>query len=99
MDNQSLRVISKKEWAHSGENPSIQDIELGALLRIADSTEKMAVNHAELIRSRDMYKGFYEQARLTLKLRDRQIAALRGHLSRAKRKQERSALVNAEVTP
>ena len=56
------------------------------LLRIAEATELMAQNHKELVHDRDMYERYWieeEERRVRL---EKQIAGLRGYITRLKKK-------------
>ncbi|AVF41537.1 hypothetical protein AL486_18920 [Pandoraea apista] len=59
---------------------------MGSLLRIADASEAMAKNHVQLQRDRDMYFNWYEREyEKRLKL-ERQINALRGVITKMKKR-------------
>lgn len=82
----SLRVKSKQEFALRG--PKIQTDELrnGCLQRIADATEAMAVHYERLIIDRDRYRRWYQDEQRKRKSRDRSNAALRGVITKLKKK-------------
>lgn len=86
-----LRESSKTKWTLSlpdnqkGDYPGDANIELGCLMRIADSVDLMAKNHAQLISDRDMYERWYKESRATINKQNKAIAALRGHLNRVKK--------------
>jgi hypothetical protein len=67
-------------------NPDRHVIQLGCLLRIADATEAMAVEHNRLIRERDNYKQWWQQQRSRAERAERSNAGLRGAITRMKRK-------------
>jgi hypothetical protein len=58
----------------------------GALLRIADATEKMALRHTELTEKADRFERWHNEARRTIEARDRSIAALRGQITKLKKR-------------
>lgn len=62
----------------------------GSLQRIADATEKMAASYDALRNERDCYRQWYEEARANEKAYARQSRALRGVITRMKRKAARS---------
>ena len=74
MPFKSYREESRANWGRTlcdEQHPSNEEVQLGAILRIADAAEVMARNHQQLINERD---------RLL-----RRIAALRGHITRLKK--------------
>ena len=81
------RTSSTKNWGTSleaGQTLTREQIQTGALLRIADATEAMAKNHFELIeeleRSKRIYKTTLEENARLIK----QVNAYKGHLRKAK---------------
>lgn len=62
-----------------------EDIRQGAILRIADATELMAKNYAQLQREHDHYKRRFEEEVACSKRLLRSNAALRGCLKRVKK--------------
>ena len=68
------------------DNPTLEQINSGSLMRIADATEKMALHYTELIDRASRYERWYEQERKTTRRLEHSNAALRGHLKRAKGK-------------
>lgn len=65
------------------------EIELGAILRIADATELMARRYIDLIGERDCYKQSAKQERQYNELLCRRIAGLRGHITRLKKQKKK----------
>lgn len=86
MSKQGLREESKKQWAPCGVNPTLEELALGAQLRIADATEKMAVNHDKLIRDVEFYKDRYKHYQRCYNAEQRTNSALKGHITRLKNK-------------
>lgn len=87
MSHRGYREASKIDWGRdSGDPLSLDQINAGALLRIADATEKMAQRHTELIRDRDYWERRARSAEDALDTERRRSASLRGHLKRAKAK-------------
>lgn len=80
----SMRDSSRANWLG---NDSIEHINAGSLQRIADATEKMAASYDSMRNDRDRYKRWYEDERARRQKRDRQIASLRGVITRLKRQE------------
>ena len=78
-----LRETSKRNW--NGGN-SLEAINCGSLQRIADASEIMAQNHKKLIADRDMYEKLYNEHFSKVMKRDRTISALRGQITKLKKK-------------
>lgn len=86
----NTREVAKREW-DAATPPTFDAISAGALQRIADATETMAKRYQELIDERDRYKEMYHRALSRRIGRDRQIAALRGVITKLKKKLEGAA--------
>jgi len=83
------RKESRKDWGSSGpDNPTERQIQLGAILRIADATEAMAKRHTELIRDRDYYQREYLRALDRIAELSRRLAAQKGLVTKLKKKLE-----------
>lgn len=67
------------------QNLSLEQLQTGAILRIADATEKMAQNYARMENDLAMYKRWYEQEKATSERLYKSNAALRGHIKRLKK--------------
>lgn len=80
-----LRDVSRMDWI-ANEKPTHEDIRTGALMRIADATETMAQEYNRLIRERDMYRRMYRQTNEKADWLARSNAALRGTITRMKRR-------------
>lgn len=79
----SYREESKSSWGRETDGLNNEEIKLGAILRIADATEKMAVNFVPLQMEHDRWKRWYdEELTKTRKLR-RANSALKGLLKKA----------------
>lgn len=79
------REESKANYGIDGEIAR-EHLNTGALLRIADATEKMASNYTRMESDLKWYKEKYDEKNKEIKRLGRVIAALRGHLTRAKSK-------------
>lgn len=83
----SFREQSRRDWGSRQDiNPSNEEIQLGAILRMADATELMASNYKNLQSDLDWYKKMHRQVQETVARRDRQIANLRGQVTKLKNK-------------
>ena len=67
-------------------SPTWDHVQIGCLQRIADATEAMAKSYADLIKERDRYLRWYREEAADKVRLHRQCAALRGHITRLKRK-------------
>jgi len=67
-----------------------EQLQLGCMQRIADATEVMAVNHNNLLEQLDRYKNMYKNAREREDKLTRSNQALRGVISRMKKKNKLS---------
>ena len=86
MSFQSYREGSKANWGVNGqESLTLEQVQTGAILRIADATEKMAVNHAQLLRDLDYYKGAYKSHQNQIDALSRSNAALKGQITKLKK--------------
>lgn len=83
----NLRQQSRDvQWATTDDaNPTIEQINAGSLLRIADATEKMSKSVVALEAERDRYKGWYEDEKERRKHAERRIIALKGVVTRTQR--------------
>jgi hypothetical protein len=85
------RELSKTNWGHEGENATLEQINTGAILRIADATEKMAQRHTELIRERDNLEGNSRRWQARAEESAKRIAALKGVITKLKKKQDKTS--------
>lgn len=85
-DNNTLRNASRCDFTPRSATTSFDDLKVGCLQRIADGIEKMAANHDALVRDRDFYKTQCEQYRAGNDRLFRRVAALRGTITKMKRK-------------
>jgi hypothetical protein len=79
---------SRTNWGTTEDSAalSLEQINCGALLRIADATELMARRHAELIEERDRYKRYHDQERERKLELARSNIALRGQITKLRKK-------------
>jgi hypothetical protein len=83
----NLRTKSKQEFGHN-EPITRDELKVGCFQRIADATEAMAKNHVQLQRDHDLYKRWYEEGRERADKLERSNAALRGQITKLKKKQQ-----------
>jgi hypothetical protein len=79
-----LREASKGKWTVTTP-PTVEQINTGALQRIADALELIAQDYRVLIQERDYYKRELEAAREQVKTKSRQVAAYKGRLKKMKK--------------
>lgn len=79
----NMRDASKQHFESSN---SAVDINLGCAQRIADALEKMASSYDKLRESRDWYKAHYEEGGRMLARSEHRIRALKGVITRMKRR-------------
>jgi hypothetical protein len=85
----SFREESKTNWGvtQDEKDPLNNDqLRTGAMLRIADATEKMARNHIDLINDRDRFERYYREARAQNRSMFKSMAGLKGQITRLKKK-------------
>lgn len=81
----NLREAAKREWTTQADAPNHEELQTGALLRIADACEAMSKNHQALINEVDKYQRWYTAALAKVDERDRTITALRGVITKLKK--------------
>lgn len=84
----NFRDESRKDYgAECGNDAgvSIERLNAGSLMRIADATEKMAGNYTRLQNERDIYERWYREGLKTQQRLANQIRALRGAITRMKK--------------
>ena len=95
MAHRGFREASRLDW---GEEASLgctgEEINRGALLRIADAVEKMAFRYDELIRQHDYAQNEVTRLRGIRAKLERSNASLRGHLKRVKKAKEAAPCQN-----
>jgi hypothetical protein len=90
LKSKSFKAESRINWTRTvDENISLPDadIQLGAILRIADATEMMAKNYTELQNDLKWYEERYAEHHKEINSLRKSNAALRGHITRFKTKQ------------
>jgi len=83
---QTLRQKSKTEWTTENHSYNVDDVKLGALQRIADATEAMAKNYNDLLRDVKLYKDMYQNQTKRRQQLERSNAALRGQITKLRKK-------------
>lgn len=96
--SKSYRDASKMNWVRSDESDhfTLEQINAGSFMRIADATEKMAQLHTDLIRERDFFEKECARLRNIRATLERSNAALRGHIKRIKKQGPRSGTAGME---
>lgn len=80
------REASRKNWAPlDGHHMTDDRIQVGCLQRIADATESMAKNYADLIRERDKYLRWFREEQAYRRHNERRIASLKGQITKLKK--------------
>ena len=79
----TMRDDSRGSWTCLSTTESIK---AGSLQRIADATEKMAASYDNLRTDRDYYKREHAERGATIAILERRLAALRGVITKLKRK-------------
>jgi hypothetical protein len=83
----TLKDKSRIEWdVQSRQFENYEQIKVGTLQRIADATEAMAKNYIQLTEELERYKRYYKHARQRAELAERSNAALRGVITKLKKK-------------
>lgn len=89
MPHKSFRQESRSDYgvtASENYNLTNEQLQLGALLRIADASEKMATNYTDLQNRMDWYKRQYENAVRRSEKLQRQVNAYKGIVKKLKKK-------------
>lgn len=87
MSFKGYRDESRANWGQEGDTPlTLDQIKVGALLRIADATEKMAQQHTRLIADRDRFELLWKAAVKRAAELERSNTALKGHVTRLRNK-------------
>lgn len=90
MERLNFKDESKKSWGIEVKYPDTklteEQIKLGAILRIADATELMAINYKDLQSDLERYKRWYHEERERNKALRKSTSSFRGHLTRLKNK-------------
>ncbi len=78
-----MRELSRTKW--TTEQTSIEAINCGSMLRMADAMEKVAVRHTELIAEVDRYKRWYAQEQQAVSMLSYRIRSLKGQITKLKK--------------
>lgn len=87
MPHKSFREGSRKDYGVDSEDNglTLKQLNTGALLRIADATEKMCLDREKLERDYQYMRDSRDRYRTQLDTERRRSAALRGVIARMKR--------------
>lgn len=80
MESKDYREHSRARWMTT--DPSMEAVQVGALQRIADATEKMAQRYEDLVRDRDQWKRVAEVRADRISELKFSIRSLRGVITR-----------------
>lgn len=83
MATESLRARSKRDY--QTDNSSLEHLRTGAILRIADATERMASNYINLQDDRDRYSKWYYEEQERRQGLERSNSSLRGQITKLKK--------------
>lgn len=88
MSHQSYRDKSRLDWGKDESQGALtlEQINCGAILRIADATEKMAQRHTQLIEERDRYYRYWQDSEKRAGHWLNVIRSLRGQITKLKKK-------------
>lgn len=93
----NFREASSRDWKTGSESgATFEEINSGSLQRIADATEKMAKRYDDLIYDRDLYMKMYKDKRGESESLFRSNAALRGVITKLKKKLKDIELGNTD---
>lgn len=88
MAYKNFKEESRKDWGNEfaeGKNLTIEQLNIGCMLRIADATEAMTKNHVQMQYDIDWYKKRVANLEERLKHLDHSNRALRGTITRMKK--------------
>jgi regulator of replication initiation timing len=81
-----IKDESRKNWTHDeSKKVTFEEINTGALMRIADAVEKMAERYTELIHDKEFLEVRVKRLHERNEFLERSNASLRGHLRSAKK--------------
>lgn len=84
------REASRKNWGlFKTDSPTIDELNSGALQRIADATELMATNHIQMSKDLAWYKSQYELRGKILDQFEKKISSYKGVITRMKNKKNK----------
>lgn len=87
MSNTTYKDHSRGNWYNSlSQNPTLDELQTGALQRIADATELMAKNYLHLQAEAQKYKRWYESEVADNKRLGRSNAAYKGMVNKLKKR-------------
>lgn len=81
-----LKEVSKLNYGITLQSATFEEIQTGALQRIADATELMAGNYVKLQKDKEMYERWYLECRERNLTLNRRISALQGVITKMKKR-------------
>lgn len=87
MEFQDYRKESREtNWVTKSNNPlTIEEINCGSLLRLADALELMTKRYVELVENRDYWEESAKESDRQLAIAVRRVSGLRGYIKRLKK--------------
>lgn len=82
--SQDLKSLSKRSFNINSN--AVENIQVSALMRIADATEAMAKNYLQLQDNLERYKKWYVEECNRGREKDRAISNMRGQITKMKNK-------------
>lgn len=90
MPFKSYRKESRSDWGKEmaeKESLSVEQLQTGALLRLADATEMMAKNYTSMQANLDWYKNQSQERHDRILSLEKQVSSLKGVITKLKKKQ------------
>lgn len=86
MSDSNYREQSKRHWRRGdGQNPTLEQLQFGAIQRIADATELMAKRHSELVAEAERHKNNSDYWERRHDHMARRLIAARGQITKLKK--------------
>lgn len=82
---ENFKTASRREWSYTAEKPDMDELTLGALLRIADASEAMAQEHNRLIAREKFERNRANVLAGDVAYLERRVAALKGVITKMKK--------------
>lgn len=82
------REQSRTSWGTEATSLTLEQLNAGAILRIADATEKMATNHVKLQNDYDYMRKDRDRYRERAERAERKITAMKGVITKLKKKSQ-----------
>lgn len=86
--------MSRKGYT-ANDGATNENLNTSALMRIADATEAMAADYVKLRKDKELYERWWREERAKTEGLNKTIVALKGHVTRLKRKVEKMRMQTA----